>query len=399
MKSILYLLILFNIQCFSQTKWDDKIRGAIIEGNLASLKKCIEKGATINPSSSYSQSLLMLAAKYPNKEIVNELILNKARVNYEDFLGRTALLAASSYGHPENVKLLKEHGALGPEGIDKDHYNCYGKTFSVGTAMFIVEKKVGSFLPISANTLDNLLRDGKPLILTVNGKSITINKRDPVTFENEYGSFTFKYSFALMELVSWKLYKCTDTNLISKGTLYDHRNLKLLKIGASTIKDVEELIGKPYMNTTSKLSNASLNKDIKFTNQVYFYKYWNPNELAQRYVGVEFKDNILNGVKLDSDYKEDKTSYFYNNIPSIIKDSTTKDEAIKMLGNPNGEFQCPSKAVENMKFECEDGFILLIWTELKRETLNENDKLKRNETRILFDKNSIVKQIQNKIEF
>ncbi len=108
---ILFVTVLLGTLgvAFGQTL-EDSSRAAL-EGDLATVQKLVERGASADTADREGNTLLMLASRNGHAAIVSYLLSRKAAVNTRNKFGDTALMAASLKGHVEVAKLLIENGA------------------------------------------------------------------------------------------------------------------------------------------------------------------------------------------------------------------------------------------------------------------------------------------------
>jgi len=99
--------------------WNDILLGAAQKGSIDIALLALEKGAEVNCRGLHSSNPLILASVFGHVEIVKLLISKKSDLNSwstDPYLPsrrlRTALMWASSEGHKEVVKILKEAGAI-----------------------------------------------------------------------------------------------------------------------------------------------------------------------------------------------------------------------------------------------------------------------------------------------
>ncbi|CAH1961733.1 unnamed protein product [Acanthoscelides obtectus] len=96
---------------------------AIKNGDLEQVKDIIEKKSLNVNEEVDGRPLILYAADYGQKDVIDYLISAGADVNSKDKHGITAILAAIWEGHKDCVKLLLEKGAK-KEGVAPD-----GKTY------------------------------------------------------------------------------------------------------------------------------------------------------------------------------------------------------------------------------------------------------------------------------
>jgi ankyrin repeat protein len=103
---------------------------AALEGDLVTVQRLIERGASPDTSDREGSTLLMLAARSGHVPVVSYLLSQKASVNARNQFGDTALMAASLKGQVAVAKVLLENGAeLNPPGWTPLHYAAFdGRT-------------------------------------------------------------------------------------------------------------------------------------------------------------------------------------------------------------------------------------------------------------------------------
>lgn len=86
-------------------------------GNLEVVKFLVEKGATINGSDKEGRTPLMAASAMGHYGIVQYLVEKEANINTAKRDGWNALMFAIQYGHRSVEKYLKNNGATAPEWV------------------------------------------------------------------------------------------------------------------------------------------------------------------------------------------------------------------------------------------------------------------------------------------
>jgi Ankyrin repeats (3 copies) len=89
----------------------DDLINAANNGDLASVKALLAKGADVNAKTSYGWTALICASQHGHLEVVQALLAKGADVNAEQNNGRTALDAATAGGHADVIALLVKAGA------------------------------------------------------------------------------------------------------------------------------------------------------------------------------------------------------------------------------------------------------------------------------------------------
>jgi uncharacterized protein len=102
-----FSIMVFTYGCASLTAFGK----AANQGDAASLKSYIEKGADVNAREYNGGTALWWAAWNGQAGVVNLLLAKGADINAQDNLGRTPLRMAAGSGHTQVVKLLLDKGA------------------------------------------------------------------------------------------------------------------------------------------------------------------------------------------------------------------------------------------------------------------------------------------------
>jgi ankyrin repeat protein len=89
----------------------DEAQKLIKEGNLVSLRRELDGGASPNLSNQFSWSLLMIAALEGNTSIGDLLISRGATLDSKNDFGETALSLAAHKGYAPFIRTLLKNGA------------------------------------------------------------------------------------------------------------------------------------------------------------------------------------------------------------------------------------------------------------------------------------------------
>ena len=111
---IRYFLAIFLVSLSARSSagaYEDAVR-SISNGDPGSLASVLQRGLDVDSVNREGDTLLMLASKEGNINVINVLLKLKAKVNAKNGLGETALMLAAVRGHLEVVKLLLGEGAL-----------------------------------------------------------------------------------------------------------------------------------------------------------------------------------------------------------------------------------------------------------------------------------------------
>jgi ankyrin repeat protein len=93
----IFTIILTTQACAKPSKpISDNIMVNVMNGNLEGVKKCIEKGQSVETRDGAGQTALILAASFRHSDVVEYLVKKGADVNAKTKEGFTALMAAAS---------------------------------------------------------------------------------------------------------------------------------------------------------------------------------------------------------------------------------------------------------------------------------------------------------------
>jgi ankyrin repeat protein len=106
----------------------DEILEAAERGDSVAVVALLQRGMDVNTTDQAGNSLLMIAARNGNVELLEFLLKSRAGVNRRNRFGDTAMLLAVVNGNLDAVKALKQHGGqLDPGGWSALHYAVFGE--------------------------------------------------------------------------------------------------------------------------------------------------------------------------------------------------------------------------------------------------------------------------------
>lgn len=121
-KFLLIMTLLISANAVRAGAYEDIIIAT--EGNdTAKVIEFLNRGMDVNTADRQGTTLLMMAARNGNTEVVKSLLASRANVNRRNQYGDTALSLAALNGKLDTAKLLIDHKAdLNPSGWTPLHY-------------------------------------------------------------------------------------------------------------------------------------------------------------------------------------------------------------------------------------------------------------------------------------
>merc|ERR1712062_340302 len=134
--------------CRRDSQKEERLWNAANEGDLATVRELIKTTFvdTLEGSLFGTWTPLIEAAANGHKDIVQILLDNGANIDYQDNLGRTALMLAAGNGHKDIVQILLDNGA------NINQQNNYGETALTRAALNGKKDVVQFLLDRGANT-------------------------------------------------------------------------------------------------------------------------------------------------------------------------------------------------------------------------------------------------------
>jgi ankyrin repeat protein len=172
---IFTLILAFSLTLISCEKAvDSKLREAIKNKDLDTIKEMVEKGADyrmrVKPA---DDTAFLIAAEKGDLELVKSLLGKGVDINQGDGLGRTALMDAAFYDHFEVIKYLVETGVdinkVTPLGTNVLISAIYGAG-KYDTVKYLLEKKadivaIGTISGFTGNAIWDAVVSNKPGIV------------------------------------------------------------------------------------------------------------------------------------------------------------------------------------------------------------------------------------------
>jgi hypothetical protein len=128
-----------------------------------------------------------------------------------------------------------------------------------------------------------------------------------------------------------------------------------LHLGQTRGSDFQALFGKPASVTTKKSS------DGEFEVNSYVYAHADMGTAKARALTLESRNGVLNAYQFVSSFDKDKTSVTPDQLKQIQRGVSTKDDVLKVVGEPHGKALCPSSLGE-FKDRCSKGTEVWVWT-------------------------------------
>lgn len=169
----------------------------------------------------------------------------------------------------------------------------------------------------------------------------------------------------------------------SSGKMFNYQNRNSLEIGKTTSAQAIQLVG-----TTKQIGTTS-NKNGNFRVLKYVYAYATPSGAAARVLFLEFKNDTLNAQIYNSGFKEDKTSFNIDEAAKIKINESTKEDVLKLLGQPTGRAICPS-TMGDFANKCEKAFEVWAWIYTAKSAGYDTSTIISETLIISFDENGIA---------
>ena len=159
------LLILISILLFAGLArggaYDD-ILAAANDSDTATVVDLLKRGMDVNTSDRAGSTLMMIAARTGNLQLLQTLLANRANVNRRNQYGDSAVMVGALNGKLEVVKALLEHGAeLNTSGWTTLHYAVFGGDTDVLALAITKGGKLNARAPNGQTALMLAVKNGK----------------------------------------------------------------------------------------------------------------------------------------------------------------------------------------------------------------------------------------------
>ena len=108
---VLIASVLFPTISFAQIQLDEKVVQAVQQSKVPVLAEYMNKGGDINLTTKSGNSVLMLASKIGDKQVIDYVLAQYPDLNAQNKAGATALMIAAKYGQLHIIENLLEMGA------------------------------------------------------------------------------------------------------------------------------------------------------------------------------------------------------------------------------------------------------------------------------------------------
>lgn len=127
MRNLLIALVFITFVGWAHAGAYDDILEAAGKNETAAVVDLLKRGMDVNTADRAGTTLLMIAARNGNLDLLQTLLNNRASVNRRNQFGDTALLLAALNARFDAAKLLMEKGAeVNPSGWTPLHYAVFG---------------------------------------------------------------------------------------------------------------------------------------------------------------------------------------------------------------------------------------------------------------------------------
>ena len=173
----------------------------------------------------------------------------------------------------------------------------------------------------------------------------------------------------------------------SVGVNYNYTNVPKLKINEFNIEDVNTVFGKPFKTA------QNITKDGTYDIFRFEYAFADVGTARGRVLLLEFLNGKLNAYSSNSSFDEDRTLFNGENINQIKIGVTAHEDAVSILGKPQGKANCPS-TIDDYKKRCEDATTVWSWMSQRKIATMAMKNVGGSNVFLSFDSNGKVSNIE-----
>jgi hypothetical protein len=147
-----------------------------------------------------------------------------------------------------------------------------------------------------------------------------------------------------MMRIRWLLFAMLTAVVVSAcsaGTDFKRPDAASFQLGRTTEKEIRERFGEPRSQATVQANDRT----IKILRYAYAEAAPYVEKVPARVMVYSFHEGTLVGFDYSSSFSSDKTDFDESIIGQIKRGETTKDQVIRLLGTPTGQFIYPSTVV------------------------------------------------------
>ncbi len=176
------------------------------------------------------------------------------------------------------------------------------------------------------------------------------------------------------------------------GRNFSLENVSELVLRETTKSDAKFLFGEPNSLTASSNNDG----DIEVMN--YVYASGSLASATARVLFLEFKENKLNAYVYNSGFKEDETIFNYDSKDNIVRNSSTKEDVLSIMGAPSGKALYPT-SFKDYPEDHEDVSEVWTWSYTSPSDGLDTSTIKSQSVNVFFDDKGIVMELKANKEY
>lgn len=152
-KTVFIALLALAVQAAGAGVYDDILHAAN-EGETDKVVDLLRRGMDVNTADQQGTTLLMIAARGNNQELVRFLLDNRANAQRRNRYGDTALMLAALQGHAEVVRLMLERKVEpNQSGWNALHYAAFENRAAIAALLIAAGAQVNALAPNGQSAL------------------------------------------------------------------------------------------------------------------------------------------------------------------------------------------------------------------------------------------------------